>query len=49
MEQIARAIESINQASDRSVEGTRQVDQEITRLQDLALRLGSLVQAESKE
>ncbi len=49
MEQIAKAIESIDQASDQSLEGTRQVDQEVARLQDLALRLGRLVQAESTE
>jgi len=49
MEQIAKAIESIDQASDQSLEGTRQVDQEIARLQDLALRLGRLVQSESME
>lgn len=49
MEQIAKAIESIDQASDRSVEGTSQVDQEITRLQDLALRLGRLVDAGTTE
>ena len=49
MERIAKAIESIDQASDQSLEGTRQVDQEIARLQDLALRLGRLVQSESME
>jgi hypothetical protein len=46
MEQIAKAIESIDQASDQSLEGTRQVDHEVARLQDLALRLGRLVEAD---
>jgi hypothetical protein len=43
MEQISHAIESINQAGSQSVAGTRQVQQEVARLQSLALRLRRLV------
>ncbi len=42
MEQISQAIESINQASSQSVSGTRQVEQEVKELQDLAMRSASL-------
>jgi hypothetical protein len=44
MEQISQAMESINQASSQSVSGTRQVEQEIKNLQELALRLKRLVE-----
>ncbi len=46
MEQIAQAVESINQAGAQSVEGTRQVEQEVSRLEDLSQGLKRLVQAE---
>ena len=39
MEQIAQAIASINEAGNQSVGGTRQVEQEVKHLQDLALQL----------
>ena len=45
MEQISQAIESINQAGAQSAAGTRQVEQEVKRLQDLALRSKRLVDA----
>ena len=45
MEQISQAITSINQASTQSVSGTRQVEQEVKELQDLALGLRRLVDA----
>jgi methyl-accepting chemotaxis protein len=48
MEQISQAIESINQAGNQSVSGTRQVEQEIKRLQELALHLKRLVGAEAE-
>lgn len=43
MEQIGQAIESINQAGNQSVAGTRQVEQEVKQLQDLALSLKRMV------
>jgi len=48
MEQISQAIESINQASTQSVSGTRQVEQEVKQLQDLALDLKRLVDAKAQ-
>jgi methyl-accepting chemotaxis protein len=44
MEQIAQAIASINQATAEAVSGTRQVEQEVKRLQELAAGLRSLVE-----
>ncbi len=44
MEQISQAMESINQAGNQSVSGTRQVEQEIRQMQELALRLKRLVE-----
>jgi len=49
MEQMAAAIESINQASAQAVDGTRQVDQEIRHLQDLAQRLRSMIEGKSAD
>jgi methyl-accepting chemotaxis protein len=49
MEQISQAMESINQASNQSVSGTRQVEQESRNLQELALRLKRLADAEAKD
>lgn len=49
MEQIAQAIASINEAGSQSVGGTRQVEQEVKHLQDLALQLKRMVQAEAAE
>jgi hypothetical protein len=49
MEQIAQAIASINEAGNQSVGGTRQVEQEVKHLQDLALKLKQMVQAEATE
>jgi methyl-accepting chemotaxis protein len=49
MEQIAQAIASINEAGSQSVGGTRQVEQEVKHLQDLALQLKRMVQAEATE
>ncbi len=43
MEQISQAIDSINEASSQSVSGTRQVEQEVQQLQDLAMDLRRLV------
>ncbi len=48
MEQIVAAIESINQASDHSVKGSRQVDQATRHLQGIALRLQRLIEAGAK-
>jgi methyl-accepting chemotaxis protein len=45
MEQISQAIESINQAGLQSAAGTRQVEEEVKQLQDLAVRLRRLVDA----
>ncbi len=45
MEQISQAIESINKAGLQSAAGTRQVEQEVKQLQDLAMRLRRLVDA----
>ncbi|MBN1321280.1 MAG: hypothetical protein JXA87_10625 [Thermoleophilia bacterium] len=45
MEQISQAIESINQAGVQSAAGTRQVEEEVQRLQELALGLKRLVDA----
>jgi hypothetical protein len=36
MEQIGQAVSSINAAAAQSVSGTRQVEEEIAKLQDLA-------------
>ena len=49
MEQIAQAIVSINEAGNQSVGGTRQVEQEVKHLQDLALQLKQMVQTEAAE
>jgi methyl-accepting chemotaxis protein len=46
MEQITLAIESINEAGSQSVSGTRQVEDEVKRLQDLAMGLRRLVDGE---
>jgi methyl-accepting chemotaxis protein len=48
MEQISHAIESINMAGSQSVAGTRLVEQEVERLQSLAMRLRRLVDSEAK-
>lgn len=48
MEQISQAIGSINQAGSQSVMGTRQVEQEVRQLQELALRLKRLVDSKAK-
>ncbi len=45
LEQIDQAIHSINDASAQSTKGTRQVEQEVLRLQTLARELNSLVTA----
>ena len=45
MEQISQAIESINQAGAQAAAGTRQVEEEVQRLQELALGLKRLVDA----
>lgn len=45
MEQISQAILSINEAGKQSVSGTRQVEQEVEHLQQLALGLKGLVEA----
>lgn len=45
MEQIGQAVESISQAGGQSASGARTVEQEIRRLQELAARLRSLVDA----
>ncbi len=45
MEQISQAIESINQAGTQAAAGTRQVEEEVQRLQDLAENLRRLVNA----
>jgi methyl-accepting chemotaxis protein len=47
MEQISQALESINQAGTESAKGTRQVEHEVKQLQDLALRLRRLVDAQA--
>ena len=47
MEQISQAIGSINQAGSQSVSGTRQIEQEVKGLQDLALSLNRLVDADA--
>ncbi len=44
MEQIAQAIASINDATAQAVSGNRQVEKEVTHLQDLAASLRSLVE-----
>jgi len=49
MEQISQAIDSINLASTQAVSGTKQVEQEVKQLQDLALRLKGLVDAAAKK
>ncbi len=43
LEQIAQAIRSINEAGIQSTAGTRQVEQEVKRLQTLAVELESLI------
>lgn len=43
MEQIGQAMESINRAGEQSAAGTRQVQQEVVRLQELATELRELV------
>jgi methyl-accepting chemotaxis protein len=48
MEQISQAVSSINVAGDQSVEGTRRVEQEVRRLQELASRLMLLVGSDAK-
>jgi methyl-accepting chemotaxis protein len=49
MEQISQAIMSINDASDASVSGTRQVENEVRQLQELALSLQSLVETQRQK
>jgi methyl-accepting chemotaxis protein len=49
MEQIAQAIASINEASNQSVAGTRQVEEEVKHLRDRAMQLKNLVQANTEE
>jgi len=48
MEQISQAIDSINQASNNSVSGTRLVEQEVQHLQELADGLRRLVESAPK-
>ncbi|NLO28116.1 MAG: chemotaxis protein [Actinobacteria bacterium] len=48
MEQISQAIDSINQASNNSVSGTRLVEQEVRHLQELADGLRRLVESAPK-
>jgi methyl-accepting chemotaxis protein len=48
MEQISQAIESINQAGLQSATGTRQVEQEVRQLQDLAVRLRRLIDSAAR-
>jgi methyl-accepting chemotaxis protein len=45
LEQIIQAIRNINEASTQSVSGTRQVEEEVRGLKDLALELERFVQA----
>jgi hypothetical protein len=45
MEQISQAIDSINEAGNQSVAGTRQVEKEVKQLQDLAFALRRLLDA----
>ncbi len=47
LEQIAQAIQSINEAGNQSTAGTRQVEQQAQHLQQLALELKSLIGAGS--
>jgi len=47
MEQIGQAIASINEAGNQSVAGTRQVEREVKHLEELALKLKRLVQADA--
>jgi methyl-accepting chemotaxis protein len=47
MEQISQAIETINQAGMQSAAGTRQVEQEVKQLQDLAVGLKRMVDAKA--
>jgi len=48
MEQISRAIASLNEAGGQVNAGTRQVEQEVKHLQDLAVQLKKLVQANAE-
>ena len=48
MEQISQAIENINQAGLQSATGTRQVEQEVRQLQDLAVRLRRLIDSAAR-
>ena len=43
LEQIAQAMQSINEAGNQSMTGTRQVEQQPQHLQTLALELKSLI------
>jgi methyl-accepting chemotaxis protein len=45
MEQIKQAIDSINRAGAQAVAGTRNVEKEVSGMQELALRLRRLVDA----
>jgi hypothetical protein len=45
MEQIGQAVQSISQAGSLSASGAGTVEQEVRRLQELATRLRSLVDA----
>ena len=47
MEQISQAVESITQAGSQSAAGTRQVEQEVKQLQDLAAGLRRLMDAKA--
>lgn len=47
LEQISKAIESINEASGQSTTGTRQVERQVQHLQELALELNSLIGVQS--
>jgi len=47
MEQIGQAIASINEAGTQSAAGTRQVEREVKHLEELALKLKRLVEADA--
>lgn len=48
MEQISRAMGSINDASNQSVQGMRRVEEDVKQLQGLALRLRRLVERDRR-
>ena len=48
MEQISRAMGSINHAGNQSAQGTRRIEEDVRELQGLALRLRRLVERQSR-